>query len=185
MPHSGDLVNEVDLDGNVVHLTSLDAPMETAEEHESKTTNQTNGNHFSEIESFRALAGDSDSNSLKEFIHKLNSNDEDGVIVTNTSIVLSPSSDKVHRIFMIFFKEKLKFLVTDAVDGPESSSKCILTCLLQIKSLVCLQPPLVPIHLIAQDRIFVGYNKSIRIFDIHRPGRDFQQHSTIQGNKEG
>ncbi|KAL8192514.1 hypothetical protein R6Q57_027699 [Mikania cordata] len=34
-------------------------------------------------------------------------------------------------------------------------------------------------------KIFAGYNKSIRIFDIHRPGRDFEQHSTIQGNKEG
>ncbi|WCJ26935.1 Telomerase Cajal body protein 1 [Euphorbia peplus] len=34
-------------------------------------------------------------------------------------------------------------------------------------------------------KIFAGYNKSIRIFDIHRPGRDFAQHSTVQGNKEG
>ncbi|CAH1435822.1 unnamed protein product [Lactuca virosa] len=68
-PYSDFIVNEVDLDGNVVHLTSLDAPMETAEEHESKSTNQPN----------------------------------------------------VHN----FFKEKLKFLVTDTVDGPESSSKCI------------------------------------------------------------
>jgi hypothetical protein len=34
-------------------------------------------------------------------------------------------------------------------------------------------------------RIFAGYNKSIRIFDIHRPGRDFAQYSTTQGNKEG
>ncbi|MFS8009072.1 putative transcription factor WD40-like family [Helianthus anomalus] len=34
-------------------------------------------------------------------------------------------------------------------------------------------------------KIFAGYNKSIRIFDIHRPGRDFEQRSTIQGNKEG
>ncbi|KAL7600373.1 hypothetical protein Lser_V15G22246 [Lactuca serriola] len=124
--YSDFIVNEVDLDGNVVHLTSLDAPMETAEEHESKTTNQPNGNHCSEIESFRALVGDSDANSLKEFIDKINSNDEDGVTVTNTSIVLSPSSDKVHRTAVHnFFKEKLKFLVTDTVDGPESSSKCI------------------------------------------------------------
>ncbi|CAH1427925.1 unnamed protein product [Lactuca virosa] len=85
--------------------------METAEEHESKTTNQPNGNHCSEIESFRALVGDSDANSLKEFIDKINSNDEDGVTVTNTSIVLSPSSDKVHRTAVHnFFKEKLKFL---------------------------------------------------------------------------
>ncbi|CAH1427928.1 unnamed protein product [Lactuca virosa] len=98
--YSDFIVNEVDLDGNVVHLTSLDAPMEAAEEHESKTTNQPND--------------------------KINSNDEDGVTVTNTSIVLSPSSDKVHRTAVHnFFKEKLKFLVTDTVDGPESSSKCI------------------------------------------------------------
>ncbi|KAI3710337.1 hypothetical protein L2E82_40115 [Cichorium intybus] len=34
-------------------------------------------------------------------------------------------------------------------------------------------------------KIFAGYNKSIRIFDIHRPGRDFEQHSTVQGNKDG
>ncbi|KAI8567533.1 hypothetical protein RHMOL_Rhmol02G0129900 [Rhododendron molle] len=33
--------------------------------------------------------------------------------------------------------------------------------------------------------IFGGYNKSLRIFDVHRPGRDFKQHSTVQGNKEG
>ncbi|KAI3691248.1 hypothetical protein L2E82_49509 [Cichorium intybus] len=120
--YSDFVVNEVDLDGNVVHLTSLDAPMEIADEHESKTTDQQNGDHCSEIESFRALVGDSDANSLKEFIDKINSNDEDGV----TSIVLSPSSDKVHRTAVHnFFKERLKFLVTDTVDGPESSSKCI------------------------------------------------------------
>ena len=34
-------------------------------------------------------------------------------------------------------------------------------------------------------RIFAGYNKFIRIFDVHRPGRDFKQLSTLQGNKEG
>jgi len=34
-------------------------------------------------------------------------------------------------------------------------------------------------------RIFAGYNKAVRMFDIHRPGRDFKQHSTLQGNKEG
>lgn len=34
-------------------------------------------------------------------------------------------------------------------------------------------------------RIFAGYNKLVRIFDLHRPGRDFKQHSTLQGNKEG
>lgn len=34
-------------------------------------------------------------------------------------------------------------------------------------------------------RIFAGYNKSVRVFDVHRPGRDFKQFSTVQGNKEG
>ncbi|XP_031276764.1 telomerase Cajal body protein 1 [Pistacia vera] len=37
----------------------------------------------------------------------------------------------------------------------------------------------------AGTKIFAGYNKSIRVFNIHRPGRDFVQYSTLQGNKEG
>lgn len=37
----------------------------------------------------------------------------------------------------------------------------------------------------AGTKIFAGYNKSLRIFDVHRPGRDFEQLSTLQGNKEG
>lgn len=34
-------------------------------------------------------------------------------------------------------------------------------------------------------RIYAGYNSSIRVFDLHRPGRDFGQYSTLQRNKEG
>ncbi|KAL4012181.1 hypothetical protein IC575_029274 [Cucumis melo] len=37
----------------------------------------------------------------------------------------------------------------------------------------------------AGTKIFAGYNKLVRVFDLHRPGRDFGQHSTLQGNKEG
>ncbi|WOG89875.1 hypothetical protein DCAR_0209114 [Daucus carota subsp. sativus] len=37
----------------------------------------------------------------------------------------------------------------------------------------------------AGTKIFAGYNKTIRIFDIHRPGRDCEQHSTHHKNKEG
>ncbi|KAI3821825.1 hypothetical protein L1987_09398 [Smallanthus sonchifolius] len=120
--YSDFVVNEVDLDGNAVHLTSLEVPTEIAEEPETKMTDQLNGNHGTEIESFRALAGDFDANSLKEFIDKISSDVEDGA----TSIVLSPSSDKVHRTEVHnFFKERLKFLVTDTIDGPEPSSKCV------------------------------------------------------------
>lgn len=34
-------------------------------------------------------------------------------------------------------------------------------------------------------KIFAGYNKTLRAFDVHRPGRDFAQHSTLQKSKEG
>lgn len=34
-------------------------------------------------------------------------------------------------------------------------------------------------------KIFAGYNKTLRVFDVHRPGRDFTQRSTLQGSKEG
>ncbi|KAJ9136236.1 hypothetical protein P3X46_033331 [Hevea brasiliensis] len=37
----------------------------------------------------------------------------------------------------------------------------------------------------AGTKMFAGYNKSIRVFDVHRPGREFEQYSTLQGNKEG
>ncbi|XP_056171834.1 uncharacterized protein LOC115665880 isoform X3 [Syzygium oleosum] len=35
------------------------------------------------------------------------------------------------------------------------------------------------------NKIFAGHNKSIRVLDVHRPGRDFEMHSALQGNKEG
>ncbi|KAL8265860.1 hypothetical protein R6Q59_003204 [Mikania micrantha] len=119
--YSDFVVNEVDLDGNIVHLTSLEAPTEIAKEPETKTIDQLNGNYGTEIESFRALAGDSDANCLKEFLDQISTDAEDA-----TSIVLSPSSDKVHRTAVHnFFKERLKFLVTDTIDGHDPSSKCI------------------------------------------------------------
>ncbi|XP_028788731.1 telomerase Cajal body protein 1 [Neltuma alba] len=37
----------------------------------------------------------------------------------------------------------------------------------------------------AGTKIFAGYNKCIRVFDLHRPGRDFDLHSTVKDNKEG
>nr|GEU70304.1 multisubstrate pseudouridine synthase 7 [Tanacetum cinerariifolium] len=116
--YSDFVVNEVDLDQNVVHLTSLHPPP-TEEIPETKPTDQVNTNHDTELESFRALAGHSDADSLKEFIHQINSHE-------STSIVLSPTSDKLHRTAVHnFFKQRLKFLVTDTVDGPDASSKCI------------------------------------------------------------
>ncbi|RZC03622.1 Telomerase Cajal body protein 1 isoform C [Glycine soja] len=37
----------------------------------------------------------------------------------------------------------------------------------------------------AGTKIFAGYNKCIRLFDLHRPGRDFELYSTVKDKKEG
>ncbi|KAL4637458.1 hypothetical protein ACB092_03G078500 [Castanea dentata] len=122
--YSDFIVNEVDKEGNVAHLTSLDAPQEEIGEETVTTTEDTANtkSYASEIESFRSLAGDSDAKHLEDFINQINSGVEDGI----SPIVLSPDSDKSHRTAMHnFFKQNFKFLVTDVVDGPDASSKCI------------------------------------------------------------
>lgn len=43
----------------------------------------------------------------------------------------------------------------------------------------------VPQALALSYRIFAGYNKCIRKFDLHRPGRDFELYSTVKDKKEG
>ncbi|KAL3516315.1 hypothetical protein ACH5RR_023217 [Cinchona calisaya] len=120
--YSDFIVNEVDLEGNVVHLTSLETPAELAEEKEVLLTKQPNKSDDAEIESFRALAGDYNAEMLKALLDQIGSDVE----VDVEPIVLSPSSDKSHRTALHnFFKERLKFLVTDTVDGPDATSKCI------------------------------------------------------------
>uniref|UniRef100_A0ACD6A4T6 Uncharacterized protein n=1 Tax=Avena sativa TaxID=4498 RepID=A0ACD6A4T6_AVESA len=32
-------------------------------------------------------------------------------------------------------------------------------------------------------KLFAGYNKAIRVFDVHRPGRDFEQYSLLKGGE--
>ncbi|XP_021773181.1 pseudouridylate synthase 7 homolog [Chenopodium quinoa] len=120
--YSDFIVNEVDLDGNVVHLTSLHVSPELAENKEEIVAEQSDKSYTEEIESFRLLVGDADADRLKEMIEKINA----GVDHDISPLVLSPSSDKVHRTAVHnFFKEKLKFLVTDTIDGPKDLSKCI------------------------------------------------------------
>ncbi|XP_026449914.1 multisubstrate pseudouridine synthase 7-like [Papaver somniferum] len=123
------IVNEVDTDGNVVRLTSLDAPSESVEEkkekeEEKETETETETTYTSEIESFRLLAGDTDADLLKDFIHRIRTSG--GGKDEISPIVLSPDYDKIHRTAVHnYFKANLKFLVTDTVDGPDSASKCI------------------------------------------------------------
>lgn len=122
--YSDFIVNEVGRDGTVVQLSSLDAPEEEPESVQENGTNTSDTvvSYASQIESFKSLAGDSDAVLLEELINKINAGGEDSV----PPIVLSPDSDKSHRKAMHnFFKENFKFLVTDVVDGPDASSKCI------------------------------------------------------------
>ncbi|KAF7142514.1 hypothetical protein RHSIM_Rhsim05G0160900 [Rhododendron simsii] len=120
--YSDFIVNEVDLEGNVVHLTNLEAPSEIAEEKKTKMSDQLNKSYDTELESFKSLTGDADADCLKAFVNQISSGVKDGL----SPIVLSPSSDKSHRTAVHnFFKEHFTFLVTDTVDGPDTSSKCI------------------------------------------------------------
>ncbi|KAF1892198.1 hypothetical protein Lal_00036557 [Lupinus albus] len=123
--YSDFIVNEVDRDEQVVHLTSLDPPSEepkSVHENGTKASDSTIIDYSSQIESFKSLAGDSGAARLEDLINQINSGDDDSV----PPIVLSPDYDKSHRTAIHnFFKENLKFLVTDVVDGPDASSKCI------------------------------------------------------------
>ncbi|BBH06689.1 Pseudouridine synthase family protein [Prunus dulcis] len=120
--YSDFMVNEVDTEGNVVHLTNLDAPAETVKEIETKTHDVTSKDYTTEIESFRSLVDPDDVERLEAIINQINSGSEDSIL----PIVLSPDYDKSHRTAVHnFFKENFKFLVTDTVDGPDASSKCI------------------------------------------------------------
>ncbi|XP_004494684.1 multisubstrate pseudouridine synthase 7 [Cicer arietinum] len=130
--YSDFIVNEVDIDGKVVELSSLEASAEESkvpvDESKSVQENKTNTSesevisYASQIESFKSLAGESDASSLEEFINQINVGGED----SPSPIILSPDSDKSHRTAVhVFFRENFKFLVTDTVDGPDASSKCI------------------------------------------------------------
>ncbi|KAJ7973462.1 Pseudouridine synthase family protein [Quillaja saponaria] len=120
--YSDFIVNEVDKEGNVVHLTSLDAPLESVEGNRVNTIDTKDKSYASEIELFKSLAGDYDAGRLEDYVKQINSGGGDDI----SPIVLSPDSDKSHRTAIHnFFKENLKFLVTDTVEGPDASSKCI------------------------------------------------------------
>lgn len=112
----------MDLDGNIVRLSSLDLPPECAKENEEEKPPSTDKSYFSEIESFRSLCGEKDADLLRGILEKIASGVENDV----PPIVLSPDSDKSHRAEVHnFFKKNFKFLVTDTVEESDGSLKCI------------------------------------------------------------
>lgn len=72
--------------------------VQVAVKNKEKVDDQSNRSYDSEIESFRALAGEPDAESLKNLIDQITS----GAIESISPIVLSPSSDKVHRTVSVF-----------------------------------------------------------------------------------
>ncbi|XP_047342488.1 multisubstrate pseudouridine synthase 7 [Impatiens glandulifera] len=119
--YSDFIVNEVGLDENVAHLTSLVASPEDVVE-KKIDLDDLNRSYETELELFKSLVGDSDAACLKVFIDQISAGSNDSV----DPIILSPSSDKAHRTEVHnFFKTHFKILTTDTVDGPDTSSKCI------------------------------------------------------------
>ncbi|ONK74350.1 uncharacterized protein A4U43_C03F5330 [Asparagus officinalis] len=116
------IVNEVDRDGNIVHLTSFDLALDCSEDKEEGKPIADDKSYVKEIELFRSLCGEKDSELLKGFLDKITPGEENDV----EPIVLSPDSDKSHRTEVHnFFKKNFKFLVTDTVEGLEGSLKCV------------------------------------------------------------
>ncbi|KAG9451935.1 hypothetical protein H6P81_004839 [Aristolochia fimbriata] len=120
--YSDFIVNEVDLDGNVVHLTRFDVPPEITNKTEVNKLELVNEDYSGKIESFRSLAGEPDAKSLKELLDQIGSGLENNI----SPVILSPDADKSHRTEVHnFFKSNFKFLVTDTVDGLDGSTKCV------------------------------------------------------------
>ncbi|XP_042392688.1 pseudouridylate synthase 7 homolog isoform X2 [Zingiber officinale] len=119
--YSDFIVNEVDVDGNIVHLTSFDLPLEDTEGEVEDNACSDDKDYTSVIESFRLLCGEADADALKEFIAKVLSLERDV-----PPVMLAPDPDKSHRAEVHnFFKKNFKFLVTDTVEESGENSKYI------------------------------------------------------------
>ncbi|KAG0448010.1 hypothetical protein HPP92_028042, partial [Vanilla planifolia] len=120
--YSDFIVNEVDREGRIVRLTSFELPPDCMEEEEQYGIPLVQKSFTDEIEIFRSVAGDPDAELLKEFLQKIADNVADEFPI----IVLAPDCDKSHRAEVHnFFKNNLKFLITDTVDGEDGCSKRI------------------------------------------------------------
>ncbi|XP_049932153.1 multisubstrate pseudouridine synthase 7 [Nymphaea colorata] len=129
--YSDFIVNEVDTNGVVVHLTCCDAPSENAdvsncipilENEESKPWNGSDVSFAAEVDSFKSIGGVADAEALKNFLDQIKL----GVTESLPPMLLSPDPDKCHRTAVHnFFKSNFKFLITDTVEGPDSLSKCV------------------------------------------------------------
>eukprot|EP01018_Ginkgo_biloba_P022079 Gb_26326 [translate_table: standard] len=130
------IVNEVDCDGKVIHLTCLDVPAEEMKVTPKSLTapineigskecgaRSTNNLEYSvHVEEFKSLAGDGNAEKLKDLLAQISA----GAVENLAPIVLSPDPDKTHRaVVHNFFKANLNFLVTDTIEGTDTNTKCV------------------------------------------------------------
>eukprot|EP00898_Chlorokybus_atmophyticus_P005024 jgi/Chlat1/5522/Chrsp369S00409 len=131
------VVNEVDRDGNVVHLTSIDAPGKSkqpaalsSDANSSSTTLEAIDTE-AVLKDFAAVAGDDNAERLRKLLKEL-AEIIDVSAEASVSAVLAASDDKAQRTAVHeFVKQRLPFLSTDTVDPPgeRSSQKAKCVCL--------------------------------------------------------
>lgn len=131
------IVNEVDLEGNVIHLSDLEAPLEerakvvkVSEEGVADDEEEVNGekqpkplsdDYAADVLAFKEIAGESNAKVLEGLLVQIaNSNDP------VPPVLLAPDDDKNHRgMIHTFFKSRLTFITSDTVDGASATDKCI------------------------------------------------------------
>ncbi|KAG0556562.1 hypothetical protein KC19_11G062700 [Ceratodon purpureus] len=131
------IVNEVDLGGNVTHLSDLEPPpqeriqlvkvseetvVEATEAKEAKEAQSLNDEFSADVLAFKEIAGESNAKLLEDLLLQIANCKGEPV----SPVLLAPDDDKNHRgTIHTFFKSRLTFLTTDTVDGPSSTEKCI------------------------------------------------------------
>ncbi|XP_024526214.1 pseudouridylate synthase 7 homolog [Selaginella moellendorffii] len=112
--YSDFIVNEVDLDGNVVRLTSLTAPPEDETRSEAAAAEFSVASYEAQLDAFKELAGEENARIVKQLLDKISPEQaDDGNALVET---LTPNEDKGSRTKVhAFFRERMPMLITDTV----------------------------------------------------------------------
>ncbi|XP_024545318.1 pseudouridylate synthase 7 homolog isoform X2 [Selaginella moellendorffii] len=112
--YSDFIVNEVDLDGNVVRLTSLTAPPEDETRSDAAAAEFSVASYEAQLDAFKELAGEENARIVKQLLDKISpEKSDDGNSLVET---LTPNEDKGSRTKVhAFFRERMPMLITDTV----------------------------------------------------------------------
>ncbi|EFJ27792.1 hypothetical protein SELMODRAFT_411697 [Selaginella moellendorffii] len=112
--YSDFIVNKVDLDGNVVQLTSLTAPPEDETRSDAAAAEFSVASYEAQLDAFKELAGEENARIVKQLLDKISqekSDDGNSLVETPTPNEDKGSRTKVHA----FFRERMPMLITDTV----------------------------------------------------------------------